>query len=211
MVGHATPAVTNSTGGNSASNPNAGYNASSIPPGEVVAPATKADRAGAWFLTALFSVAALYMWWFMNTSSHEWTSRPTVLGKTGRQGRTISTIDLGSSGSAMTMTGAKEAADAEKAVYAQERERGLGVKRGSNVLSKPERSSTFSSTGIFPSDTSRHAHDRSGSFASDRRDRDSLRALPPIVERDGGGRRKSRTTGSGGGSRFREEMPSRLD
>jgi mannan endo-1,6-alpha-mannosidase len=220
MVSHVTAAVTNTTGGDSASDPHAGYNASSIPPGEQIPPATKADRVGAWFLTALFSLAALYMWWFMNTNSHEWSSKPTVRGRTGRRGRTISTIDMDSSESRVLAAG----------VIAAEKERGLvqergvangGTKRTSNVLTKQQtqtdRSSTFSSTGVFPSD--RNGHARSASYVSEGA-RNSLRGLPPIVEKDGRDRERRRRRSSGihsareghVGSRFKEEeMSSRLD
>lgn len=252
MVGKAQPAVTNTTGGTSPSNPNAGYNSSSIPPGAIVTPPTKADKVGAWFLTVLFSLAALYAWWFMNTSTHEWRqgSRPTIAGKTGKKGRTISTIDLGSSGSTM-VAGAlaphERGLEKEGAILPTHttREGALnalngGTKRQSNVLTKPptDRSSTFSSTGIFPSD--REGHKRSSSFVSEKGvRRDSMRGLPPIVERSSGDRRRRRSSGgihshrgdentrSRGqsfgagaeekerrGSRFREEVeerPSRLD
>jgi len=166
MVGHTTAAVTNATGGTSVSNPTAGYNASNIPPGEQINPPTKADRAGAWFLTALFSVLALYMWWFMNTSSHEW-SPSTIGGKAGRKGRTISTINPSlSAASGVVMAGANG--------------------RPASVLTKPDHRA---SSGVFPSD--RKGHVRSGSYASEKGlglggsgRHSSLRGLAPIVERD---------------------------
>jgi mannan endo-1,6-alpha-mannosidase len=215
MVGHATPAVTNTTGGNSASNPTAGYNSSNVPPGAVVTPATKADRAGAWLLTVLFSLATLYTWYFMNTSSCEW-GKPTIGGRAGKHGRTISTMDMGSSGS--TVAGALE------------KDRGLGIvgngkeaeKRHSNVLMKsPDRASVFSSTGIFPSDAG-NGHRKSASYGSNSGQRNSIRSLPPVVERDGRERhterRRRRSTGVHSArerrveSRFKEEdMSGRLD
>ena len=170
MVGHATAAVTNTTGGTSVSNPTAGYNSSNVPPGAQIPPATKADRAGAWFLTVLFSLAALYMWWFMNTSSHEWRSAATIGGKTGRKGRTVSTIDLGTSSGAagIVMAGANGA---------------YNEKRSSNVLVKNQVSDHRYSTGVFPSDRDR-GHARSKSGVSEREARhESLRSMPPIVER----------------------------
>lgn len=225
MVGHVTPAVTNTTGGNSASNPTAGYNASSLPPGEVVTPATKADRAGAWLLTVLFSLATLYTWYFMNTDAFEW-GKPTIGGKAGKHGRTISTMDMGSSGSTV-VAGAG----------ALEKDRGLGLvgigkeavgnvvngeKRHSNVLTKnhPDRSSSvFSSTGIFPSDAG-NGHRKSASYGSSNAQRNSMRSLPPIVERDAMDRDRERRRRRSNGvhskrereqhveSRFREEdMP----
>lgn len=232
MVGHVTPAVTNTTGGNSPSNPTAGYNASNIPPGAVVTPATKADRAGAWLLTALFSLATLYAWYFMNTDTFEW-EKPTIGGKKGKHGRTISTMNVGSSGSTV-VAGAGAA----------EKDRGLGLvgngnwkvgvgvldgddeKRHSNALTKnqPDRSSSvFSSTGIFPSDAG-NGHRKSASYGSNTGQRNSIRSLPPIVERDARDRdrerRRRRSTGVHDKrererhveSRFKEEdMPSRLD
>jgi mannan endo-1,6-alpha-mannosidase len=249
MVAKAVPAVTNTTGGTSPSNPHAGYNSSSIPLGETVSPPTKADQIGAWFLTAVFVVGALYMWWFMNTSSHEWRSRPTVGGKPGRRGRTISTIDARRSGSTVVARGVGAGAANGGAKYggAASKEYGAvlpihelgsangaadrGSKRRSNVLTKPDRSSTFSSTGIFPSD--RNGHARSASYVSEKAARNSLRGLPPIHEREKEERRRRRSNGLHGddkerrsrgqsfgeekekairGSRFKEEeMPSRLD
>jgi mannan endo-1,6-alpha-mannosidase len=246
MVHKAAAAVTNTTGGTSPSNPNAGYNSSSIPPGQTVSPPTKADKVGAWFLTAIFSVGALYMWWFMNTSSHEWGSRPTVGGKPGRKGRTISTLDMGTSSGSTVMAGAtgtgaanggtKYAGAASKEYVAgaglplHERTYSNGAprtKRQSNVLTKPDRSSTFSSSGVFPSDRNGHAHSRSASFVSDKGARNSMRSLPPIHEKEKEERRRRRSSGQQGhkergqsfgeekerrGSRFKEEeMPSRLD
>jgi len=220
MVGHATPAVTNTTGGNSASNPTAGYNSSNIPPGAVVTPATKADRAGAWLLTVLFSLATLYTWYFMNTSSFEW-SKPTIGGSTGKHGRTISTMDMGSSGSTV-VAGALEK---DRGIVGNGKEAVLvnGEKRHSNVLTKnqPERASVFSSTGIFPSDAG-NGHRKSASYGSGNAQRNSIRSLPPVVERDGRERhterRRRRSTGVHSArerrveSRFKEEdMPSRLD
>jgi mannan endo-1,6-alpha-mannosidase len=170
MVGHATAAVTNSTGGTSASNPTAGYNASNVPPGDQITPPTKADRAGAWFLTGLFSLFALYMWWFMNTDSHE-GSRSTIGGKPGRKGRTMSTIGIGTESAAgVVMAGANG--------------------KPANVLTKQDHRA---STGVFPSD--RNGHVRSGSYGSEKgvgvglggagmggNKHTSLRSLPPIVE-----------------------------
>lgn len=58
--------LTNSTGGTSASNPNAGFNGSAVDPGSIVTPATHGDKVGAWFLTVVFimaSVAGCYFLW----------------------------------------------------------------------------------------------------------------------------------------------------
>ena len=63
--------LTNTTGGTSLSNPTAGYNASNVPPGAVIPPAHKADRVGAWFITAVMIVAVLWTCWFMWSSAYE--------------------------------------------------------------------------------------------------------------------------------------------
>ncbi len=231
MVGHVTPAVTNNTGGNSASNPTAGYNASSLPPGEAVTPATKADRAGAWLLTVLFSLATLYTWYFMNTDAFEW-GKPTIGGKAGKHGRTISTMEMGSSGS--TVVAGVGAFEKDRGIVGTGNGNGKqaegimdvdGEKRHSNVLTQnqPDRASVFSSTGIFPSDAG-NGHRKSASFGSGNAQRNSIRSLPPIVERDARDRdrerRRRRSTGIHSKrererhveSRFKEEdMPSRLD
>jgi mannan endo-1,6-alpha-mannosidase len=164
MVGHVTAAVTNSTGGTSPSNPTAGYNASDIPPGEQTSPPSKADKVGAWFLTALFSVLALYMWWFMNTNCWEW-SFATIGGKPGRKGRTVSTIGMKSRTRSSVMTERNSMAFANG--------------KSPSVLKKPDHRT---STGIFPSD---RAHVRPGSFVSEKGTigrHASLSGLPPIVE-----------------------------
>ena len=224
LVGQSTSAVTNSTGGTSPSNPTAGYNASSIPPGQVVTPPSKADKVGAWFLTALFSVAALYMWWFMNSSGFEWRNgvgtRPTVGGKPGRKGRTVSTYDMDGVASTKEVSPANGVREKDiLPVHAQPLDARRASANGNarNVLTKPDRSSTFSSTGIFPSDRNA-THARSASFVSNKA-RDSGRGLPVIAERERGERRRRRSSlgvsgggGEGKGSKFREEeMPSRLD
>ena len=89
LVQEANPAqkpVTNSTGGTSQGNPNAGYNASSVPPGEQVAPATQKDRGAAWFLTVFVSLIALWTWWFMSGTAWERQGRhgPSIAGRKRR-------------------------------------------------------------------------------------------------------------------------------
>jgi mannan endo-1,6-alpha-mannosidase len=67
-----TPApLTNTTGGTSASNPNAGFNASSTPPSQVITPPSNAERAGAWVLTAFFLALAIWTAWLMWSSAWE--------------------------------------------------------------------------------------------------------------------------------------------
>jgi mannan endo-1,6-alpha-mannosidase len=51
--------LTNTTGGTSVSNPTAGYNSSNVPP------PTPAERAGAWVLTFVLVILALWTGWFM--------------------------------------------------------------------------------------------------------------------------------------------------
>jgi mannan endo-1,6-alpha-mannosidase len=63
--------LTNTTGGTSVSNPNAGFNASSVPPGEQITPATKSEKAGAWVLTAIVLVLAIWTAWFMWSTAWE--------------------------------------------------------------------------------------------------------------------------------------------
>jgi mannan endo-1,6-alpha-mannosidase len=68
--------LTNTTGGTSLSNPTAGYNASSVPPGAVITPATKADKVGAWLLTAIIILATVWACWFL--WSPAWEPRAPV-------------------------------------------------------------------------------------------------------------------------------------
>jgi mannan endo-1,6-alpha-mannosidase len=63
--------LTNSTGGTSTSNPNAGFNASSIPPGEIVTPPSKSEKAGAWVLTTFILALVIWTAWFMWSSAWE--------------------------------------------------------------------------------------------------------------------------------------------
>jgi hypothetical protein len=77
---HLNVPLTNSTGGTSISNPNAGFNASNIPPGEVVVPPSKTERGAAWFLTVFISLLVLWTWWFLSS---------TILEKKGRNGPSV--------------------------------------------------------------------------------------------------------------------------
>jgi hypothetical protein len=81
--------LTNATGGTSPSVPSAGYNASDIPPGSILPPATHGDEAGGWILTAIVSVLALWMWVFMSTGLFE-DGKATVGGKKKKKRRPIS-------------------------------------------------------------------------------------------------------------------------
>ena len=68
--------LTNTTGGTSVSNPTAGFNATSIPPGEVITPPSRAEKAGAWVLTAFILALAIWTAWFM--WSQAWEPREKV-------------------------------------------------------------------------------------------------------------------------------------
>ena len=68
--------LTNTTGGTSASNPNAGFNSSSIPPGEIITPPSKGEKAGAWILTAFLLVGVLWTGWFMWSAAWEPREKP---------------------------------------------------------------------------------------------------------------------------------------
>ena len=83
---HQNVPLTNSTGGTSISNPNAGFNASNIPPGEVVSPPSNTERGAAWFLTVFVSLLALWTWWFLSSTTLERKGRlgPSVAGKKRR-------------------------------------------------------------------------------------------------------------------------------
>jgi mannan endo-1,6-alpha-mannosidase len=85
--------LTNSTGGTSPSVPTAGYNASDVPPGSVVTPANKSDKAGAWAVTAILSVLALWTWAFMSTDMFE-DGRSTVAGGKRKKSRMSLARDL---------------------------------------------------------------------------------------------------------------------
>jgi mannan endo-1,6-alpha-mannosidase len=63
--------LTNKTGGTSPSNPNAGYNKSDVPPGMIVEPPKTGDRVGAWFLTVVFVVVAIWGLWVLSFDSWE--------------------------------------------------------------------------------------------------------------------------------------------
>ncbi|KUJ21596.1 mannan endo-1,6-alpha-mannosidase [Mollisia scopiformis] len=112
LIKQTTAPVTNSTGGTSVGNPTAGYNSSSVPPGEVIVPANHGDRVGAWFLTAVLGLAAMWCWLFMSTSVLEGRGgKPTVAGRKARVSRTWegvwkgkgreTSVDLGEDGGVM--------------------------------------------------------------------------------------------------------------
>lgn len=71
LISNTQAPLTNSTGGTSTSNPNAGFNSSSIPPGEVITPPSKAEKAGAWVLTAFVLALVLWTAWFMWSTAWE--------------------------------------------------------------------------------------------------------------------------------------------
>jgi mannan endo-1,6-alpha-mannosidase len=72
-----TPApLTNQTGGTSISNPTAGFNSSSIPPGEIIIPPTHREKAAAWVLTAFLLLWAVWTGWFMWSAAWETREMP---------------------------------------------------------------------------------------------------------------------------------------
>jgi mannan endo-1,6-alpha-mannosidase len=77
--------LTNTTGGTSPSNPNAGFNSSSVPPGELIIPATKTEKAGAWVLTACVLALAIWTAWFMWSTA--WEPRETAAAATKEKGK----------------------------------------------------------------------------------------------------------------------------
>ena len=79
--------LTNTTGGTSTSNPNAGFNSSSVPPGEVITPATKSEKAGAWVLTAIVLVLAIWTGWFMWSMAWEPRERNAAAVATAEKGK----------------------------------------------------------------------------------------------------------------------------
>jgi mannan endo-1,6-alpha-mannosidase len=93
LIQHTEAPLTNSTGGTSPSVPSAGYNSSSIPPGSVVTPATKPGKAGAWVLTAILIVLALWTWFFMSTDWFE-DGKSTVAGGKRKRSRMSRARDL---------------------------------------------------------------------------------------------------------------------
>jgi mannan endo-1,6-alpha-mannosidase len=105
--------VTNSTGGTSISNPNAGFNASNIPPGEIIAPPTNTEKGAAWFLTVLVSLLALWTWWFLSSTTLERKGRhgPSVAGRKRRtlvKGKEKESFDSPSTGSGEIGAGGAE-------------------------------------------------------------------------------------------------------
>ncbi|KAK0125534.1 hydrolase 76 protein [Cadophora gregata] len=72
LIRHVGAPVTAAGGGTSQGNPDAGFNQSAVPPGLRHTQATKGEKIGAWFLTAVMIIAVLGMWIFMSTSLGEW-------------------------------------------------------------------------------------------------------------------------------------------
>lgn len=70
--------LTNTTGGTSASDPSAGFNASSVPPSEIITPPSKRDRAGAGLLTAFLLALVLWTGWFMWSAAWELREETTA-------------------------------------------------------------------------------------------------------------------------------------
>jgi len=83
------PPLTNTTGGTSVGNPSAGYNASNVPPGSYIAPPSKGERVGAWFITALLVVGTVgscaFMWGDTFEKNNEGTGK--VGGEKGEKGK----------------------------------------------------------------------------------------------------------------------------
>ncbi|KAG9229150.1 glycosyl hydrolase family 76-domain-containing protein [Amylocarpus encephaloides] len=131
------PPLTGDTGGTSISDPTAGKNSSAIPPGAIIDPATKSDRAGAWVLTVLIVLMCVGMTVFLWTEMLETKGASTVRGKAMKERgkekdveRVIINLHTGKRRSVSSMGGVME-----KAVV---RENGMGHEsRGSvNVLPK---------------------------------------------------------------------------
>lgn len=70
LVGRQPAPLTNSTGGTSISNPNAGYNGSD-PTVKFIRPAKKAGKVGAWFLTVVIILVVIWSLWFLNGDAWE--------------------------------------------------------------------------------------------------------------------------------------------
>jgi mannan endo-1,6-alpha-mannosidase len=86
------PPTTGTTGGTSASNPNAGHNPDQPKDGELAYPVQQKDRVGAWFLTVVVVVTAIAAAIFLSTSLFEHGgSSPTILGmaKGHRSGKEV--------------------------------------------------------------------------------------------------------------------------
>jgi hypothetical protein len=101
---HQNVPLTNTTGGTSIGNPSAGFNASNIPPGEIVSPPSNTERGAAWFLTIFVSLLALWTWWFLSSTTLERKGRngPSVAGKKRRtlvKGKEKESLDSPSSAS----------------------------------------------------------------------------------------------------------------
>jgi mannan endo-1,6-alpha-mannosidase len=79
------PPLTNATGGTSASNPTAGFNSSSVPPGAYIPPPTSGDRVGAWFITVVMAVLVAGMCAFMWSTA--WEDKPDQVTGRGEKGK----------------------------------------------------------------------------------------------------------------------------
>ncbi|RDL35443.1 uncharacterized protein BP5553_07374 [Venustampulla echinocandica] len=77
LVKETRPPVTSNTGGNSASNPTAGHNSSDAQTQTYIPPATRGSKIGAWFLTAVIVVMAVWTTWFLISNS--WEEKTTAV------------------------------------------------------------------------------------------------------------------------------------
>jgi mannan endo-1,6-alpha-mannosidase len=75
------PPVTNTTGGTSESNPNAGHNFSDTAKGGLIDPAQRKDRIGGWVLTAVLILAVIAAVAFLSTTFLEDGRATTIGGK----------------------------------------------------------------------------------------------------------------------------------
>lgn len=75
------PPLTNLTGGTSLSNPSAGWNSSSIPPGAIITPATHGEKAGAVILTLIVLLGCIFANYFMWSTAWEKTPEKAVTEK----------------------------------------------------------------------------------------------------------------------------------
>jgi mannan endo-1,6-alpha-mannosidase len=125
--------------------------------------------------------------------------QPTISRKPGRRGRTISTINIRRLGSIVIARSVEASTINSRVKYrgaalkeyravlsvyklgSANRAADRGLKRRLNVLIKPDRSSTFSSIGVFLSN--RNGYIKSASYISKKAVRNSLRGLLLIYKR----------------------------
>jgi mannan endo-1,6-alpha-mannosidase len=89
--------LTNSTGGTSISDPNAGFNGSSVDPGSIVTPATHGEKVGAWFLTVLIVLASVAGCYFLWSPSFELRPGNLYNSGSGSKRGLFSSMNFGSS------------------------------------------------------------------------------------------------------------------